>query len=118
MSLTQKDCEKILAEMTPQRQAVFLAKLGSMCTVYSREAYEFQGPGVTSPRLLRDFNEVHHRLYAQLSSLLRNGEGVFTADVLAAWIYGEGRDEAFQAASKGVFEHCVRNFQMDDGTKD
>lgn len=109
MPLTQKDCEKFLSEMTPESQAQFLARLGHMYTVYGRDAYEFQGSGVTKPRLLRDFNEVHHRLYAQLSSLLTRGEGVFSADVLAIWLCGEGRDEEFRVASLDAFERCLNN---------
>ncbi|MYN40348.1 hypothetical protein GTP55_13280 [Duganella sp. FT109W] len=110
MPLNQKDCEKVLAEMTPERQAQFLARLGHMYTVYGRDAYEFQGPGVTKPRLLRDFNEVHHRLYAQLGGLLTRGEGVFSPEVLAIWICGEGRDEEFRVASLDAFERCLKNF--------
>src|SRR5206468_1553003 len=61
MAFTQEDCEKALAGMSSQTQAQFLAGLGHIYTVFARDSYEFQGPGVTNPRLLRDFNEVHHR---------------------------------------------------------
>jgi hypothetical protein len=110
MPLTQKGCEAVLAEMTPQRQAQFLTRLGHMYTVYARDAYEFQGPGVTNPRLLRDFNEVHHRIYAQLTGLLMDGKDVFPPDILAVWLCGEGRDDAFRVVSLEVFERCLKNF--------
>jgi hypothetical protein len=79
-------------------------------TVYARDAYEFQGPGVTNPRLLRDFNEVHHRIYAQLTGLLMDGKDVFPPDILAVWLCGEGRDDAFRVVSLEVFERCLKNF--------
>lgn len=34
------------------------------------------------PKTFRDFNEAHHRVYAQLSPLLTQDEGVFPPDVL------------------------------------
>ena len=110
MALTQQDCEKALAEMSPKMQAAFLAKLGHAYTVSARESYEFQGPGVTNPRVLRDFNEVHHRVYAQLSALLAQDKGAFPPDVLASWLCGEGKDEAFRTASLNAFEHCLQKF--------
>ena len=108
MTFTQQDCERALAEMSAQNLAQFLAKLGHTYTVFARDSYEFQGPGVTNPRLLRDFNEVHHRVYAQLSALLMHGEGVFLPEVLASWLCGEGRDDAFQAVAKEAVERCLR----------
>lgn len=108
MAFTQEDCEQALAGMSSQTQAQFLAGLGHVYTVLARDSYEFQGPGVTNPRLLRDVNEVHHRLYAQLSALLMHGEGVFPPDVLASWLCGEGRSDAFRAASIEAFERCFR----------
>lgn len=110
MPLTQKDCETVLAGMTPQRQAQFLTRLGHMYTVYARDAYEFQGPGVTKPRLLRDFNEVHHRIYAQITGLLVHGEGVLPPDALAIWLCGDGRSEEFRVVSIDAFERCLKNF--------
>lgn len=109
MSLTQNDCEKVLADMTPQSQAQFLARLGHRYTVCARDAYEFQGPGITKPGLLRDFNELHHRLYAQLSALATGSVGIFPPDVMAVWLCGEGKDAAFRAACMDAFESCLRN---------
>lgn len=109
MSLTQKDCERILEHMSEAEQTAFLARMGHYLTVVGREAYEFQGPGVTNPRLLRDLNELHHRLYAQIRSLTVEGKKDFPADALASWLCGEGKSDEFRAACLFAFERCLPN---------
>ncbi|MFP5389976.1 MAG: hypothetical protein ACLGI6_00290 [Gammaproteobacteria bacterium] len=113
MTLTQQDCARALADMSTQELALFLARLGHMCTIFAREAYEFQGPGVTDPYLLRDFNELHHRVYSQLAALLRDSQAVFPPEALASWLSGEGRSETFRAAAMNAFESCFMEFSGD-----
>ena len=75
--------------MPASHQAHFLASLGHWITVVGRGAYEFQGPGVVDPRLLRDLNEVHHRIYAQLASIARDGRPQLDPESMASWLLGE-----------------------------
>jgi hypothetical protein len=111
MTITQQDCEKVLSDMPAETQAKFLAKLGHFLTVIAREAYEFQGPGVTNPRMLRDFNELHHRIYSQINGLVSNGTANFPPDVLASWLCGEERAEEFQNTCLMAFEQCLQRFK-------
>lgn len=109
MALTQQDCERILDSMSPDLQSTFLSRLGHLLTVVGRKAYEFQGPGVTDPRLLLDLNEIHHRLYTQIEGILAEGKLVFTSDILAAWLTAEGKSEILQQACFLAFERCLQN---------
>ena len=109
MSLTQKDCERILEHMSERDQTAFLARLGHYLTVVGREAYDFQGPGVINPCWLRDLNEVHHRIYSQIRSLAVEGKKNFPADALASWLSGEGKPDEFRAACLFAFERCLPN---------
>lgn len=106
MSYTQKDCERVLASMFCKQQAIFLARLGHYLSVVGREAYEFQGPGITNRRWLRDLNEVHHRIYSQIGSLTAEEIKGFPAGALASWLSGEGKSEEFQSACLNAFEKC------------
>lgn len=103
MPLSQKDCEILLSEMSASEQAHFLSILGHSLTVLARGAYEFQGPGVTNPRLLRDLNEIHHRIYAQMAGLIQNEKETFPPDVLASWVTAE--DKPYLQAS------CIEAFE-------
>lgn len=107
MSFNQKDCERALALMPPHEQAIFLCHLGHKLTVAGRFAYEFQAPGVTNPRLLRDLNEIHHRIYPQIRGLLQLGTGPFDAESLSAWLAGEDRSQELQSACLSAFEQCL-----------
>jgi hypothetical protein len=107
MAMTQQDCERILGEMSAPEQSQFLARLGHCLTVVGREAYEFQGPGVTDARLLRDLNEIHHRIYAQLGSLAAAGSQAFPPDVLASWLAAEDKSEQLQQSCLMAFERAL-----------
>jgi hypothetical protein len=109
MPLTQKDCERILEDMSEREQTTFLARFGYYLTIVGREAYEFQGPGVTNPRWLRDLNELHHRVHSQTRSLVVEGKKNFPADALASRLSGDGKPDEFRAACLFAFERCLPN---------
>lgn len=109
MALTQQDCERMLTNIPESEQAVFLARLGHFLTVVARDAYEFQGPDVTNPRLLRDLNEIHHRIYSQIRSLILGSEHCFPPEALASWLSAEGKSKELQAFCLDAFERCMPN---------
>lgn len=102
--MTQTDCEKALSSMTSAEQVRFLTTLGHTLTIAARGAYEFQAPGVTNPRLFRDFNEIHHRIYPQIRSLVGSGKPAFDAERMVSWLIGEGKSEEFQRSRLWAFE--------------
>ncbi|MDX2198110.1 MAG: hypothetical protein SF069_03965 [Phycisphaerae bacterium] len=78
--------------MSPQEQARFLSSLGHWITVIGRDGHGFQEPGVADALfLLRDLNEIHHRIYAQIHTALNTSQPCFPPDVIASWICGEGK---------------------------
>lgn len=107
--MTQQECEKILESMPLDEQARFLSRLGHLLTVVGRRAYEHLGPGVVDPRLLRDLNEIHHRIYAQLESLASGKSPAFTSDMMASWLAAEEKPELLQQACLLAFERCLAN---------
>ena len=106
MALTQSDCEIVLASMSEEERAYFLSVLGHELTIVGREAYEFQGPGVTNPRLLRDLNEIHHRIYSQIMNLGSRQAATFPLHVLASWVTAEGKPN-LQGACLAAFERSL-----------
>ena len=104
--MTKEDCKKIFDEMSNKEQAEFLLIFGHQMTIMAREAYEFQGPGVTIPRLLRDINEMNHRVYPQALSLIFSEKPEFPNDVIFSWLIGEDKPE-LQRASLYAFEKAL-----------
>lgn len=108
MPITPKECELAITAMESKEEIQFLAVLGHWLTVVARSTYEFQAPGVKDPITLRDFNELHHRIYAQIRSLSLNGQRELDAEDMTSWLVGEGRPEEFQASCLWAFEQSLQ----------
>lgn len=107
MPITRIECEKAIAAMTPTEECHFLAHLGHQLTVVARGTYEFQGPGVIDPFALRGFNEIHHRIYSQIRTLVANGRRSIDPESMASWLAAEGRSPELQAACLWAFEQAL-----------
>jgi hypothetical protein len=108
--MTQQTCEKLLSDLSPAEQAQFLTLLGHELTILGRSSYEFQVPGVTNPKLLRDLNEIQHRVHGQLFSLTSRGEPDFAPDLLASWLFAESKPY-LQPGLAFAFERAARHFR-------
>jgi hypothetical protein len=106
MPFSQTECERVLSKMSPNEEVYFLAHLGHWLTIVARGAYEFQAPGVNDPIALRSFNEIHHRVYAQIRSLASTGQRNFDSESLASWLTGEGKPDDFHASCLWAFEQA------------
>ena len=110
MESTQQACEHFLAGLQPADQAHFLCQFGHELTVLARSAYEFQGPGVVDPRLLRDLNEISHRIFAQVASLAAGRTPDFEPDILAGWLLGESKPH-LQSRLVAAFDRAAQRVQ-------
>ena len=108
MPITPKECELAIEAMKPNGEIQFLAVLGHWLTVVARSTYEFQAPGVKDPITLRDFNEIHHRLYAQIRSLSLTGQRNIEAEDMTSWLVGKNKPEEFQAGCLWAFEQSLQ----------
>ncbi|HEY5047033.1 MAG TPA: hypothetical protein VII49_03310 [Rhizomicrobium sp.] len=64
------------------KKARFLARLAHELTVCSRGTYEAGTNGVLEPEVLRDFNEIQHRVTGSLRDHLLETRGMSLASVL------------------------------------
>ena len=113
MPITRHECEQALSAMSPQKEVLFFAVLGHWLTVAARDTYEFQAPGVTNPVTLRAFNELHHRLYAQIRSLSLTGRRNLAVPDITSWLLGENQPEEFQARCLWAFEEALQRVCSD-----
>jgi hypothetical protein len=99
--------QKILNGLVVEDRLKLIISYGHELTIMCREAYEFQGSGVIIPRLLRDANEIHHRVYQAIRELAQGDEDGFSISGIAHWISENDRSVEIQSASIQAFERAV-----------
>ena len=110
MALTQADCEEILEGMAPLEQARFLAVLGHWLTVVARGTYVVMSDEVKDPKTLRSLNEIHHRIYGQINSLVSRRAATFPPDAMASWLAAEGGSAELQRTCLAAFEAAHKRY--------
>jgi hypothetical protein len=91
MGLNVRQCELHYKSLKPMQQALFLAQFGHKLSLLARQAYEIGGSGVADPKLLRDLNDITHRIFSQVAALLAGKSPPFDNDVLVSWLVAEGK---------------------------
>ena len=104
--MNSTEIETVLVSLDNQRQVHLLLAYGHWLTILARDAYEFQGPGVVKPRLLRDVNEISHGVYPKISELLNNLESSVSVEGISFWIAAEERNDEIRTASVEVFKRA------------
>ena len=111
MAFDAEQLVQYLNSMPPTEQAFLLGHIGHQITVSARGAYERNGPGVTDPRLLRDLNEITHRLFPQIAALSVGAPAPFSNEALVSWLSGEEkpsiRSHCHAAIERGIY-HAKR----------
>lgn len=112
MTVTPQECESFLSSMTDAELSLFLSFLGHELTIVARMAYEFQGPGVTDPRFLRDLNEIQHRVFGQLMAIARGGRSNYLpVDILVSWLLAESKPPRLKLEVNYAFERALKHFR-------
>mgnify|MGYP000552776293 CR=1 FL=1 len=104
------DAEQIQVELENLDDEAALNLLlvyGHELTIQARSSYEFQGAGVDDPRLLRDCNEIQHRLFQAIKEITSSSEDRFSLSGISYWIYSEDRNKNIQNASIKAFKRAL-----------
>ncbi len=109
-NMNSEEIDSQLKEFNSSQKIMFLLTYGHQLTIMAREAYEFQSPGVSNPRLLRDINEILHRVFQAIKEIEANSEECFSLSGISHWIYCADRSIDIQQASiqayKRALEYC------------
>lgn len=108
--MTLDDCRNVLEPMTRDERVVFLAEYGHELTILARCTYTEKTSGVTHPRLLRELNEIQHRIFNQIISLRRGRDEGYPLDVLVKILLAEHRP-ALRSSLDTAFARTVENCQ-------
>ena len=106
--MSKEEIQKELDKRDAHQKAVLLLTYGHQLTVMAREAYEFQGSGVERPRLLRDSNEILHRVFQAVRELETESEKCFSLSGIAHWIACNEKSGDIVYASAQAFAEALR----------
>ena len=95
--------EIALEKLDSNQKKLLLITYGHKLTVVARGAYEFKGPGVDDPRLLRDINEIQHRVYQAIRELEIGSEKCFSVSGISHWICNKEKSDTINQASLQAF---------------
>ncbi|MBV1908104.1 MAG: hypothetical protein KUG78_02225 [Kangiellaceae bacterium] len=97
-----------LESLNDEDTVEFLLRYGHELTIHARSGYEFQGSGVDDARLLRDCNEILHRVFQAIREIINNSEKRFSLGGISHWIVAEERNETIQQASMQAFNRAMK----------
>lgn len=106
--MNTKDIKRELDKLDNYQKSVLLLTYGFQLTVMAREAYEFQGSGVEKPRLLRDSNEILHRVFQALKEIETKSDKCFSLSGISHWISCEEKEGDIVSASKQAFSMALQ----------
>ena len=101
--MNEAQVKEKLEKLDDSESIEFLLVYGHELTIQARAGYEFQGPGVTDPRLLRDCNEIQHRVFQAIKEVVGGSEKRFSLSGLSHWILAKERNDTIQQASIQAF---------------
>jgi hypothetical protein len=95
-------------KLSNRQKSLLLLTYGHQLTILARDAYEFQGSGVDKPRLLRDSNEIMHRLFQALRELETKSVKCFSLTGIAHWISCDEKEGYIVHASQQAFSMALQ----------
>jgi hypothetical protein len=93
-------------------QAKFLALFSHNLTVSARISYEVGTENITNPRLIREINEIQHRVSMQIYLLLDNNSEPYPDDVLMQIILEHSENKELEAEVMWAFEQVADRFSV------
>ena len=105
--MTPKEIEATFEKLSNDQKISLLLQYGHCLSILAREAYEFQGPGVTNPELLRGINEIFHRIFPRVATLINDNKPNDSVSSVIHWIVGNGDTPEIQKTSISAFKMAV-----------
>lgn len=98
------------ADMSRDEKVHFLALLACEITVAGRETYEVGGDGVADAPLLRQLNEVQHRMVAAMRDLI-GGEARLPDETLMRTLMDHPHMPALQRLTQAAYRRAMDQFR-------
>jgi hypothetical protein len=97
----------LYSDLNRSAQIKLLSRFGFNLTIAARDTYEAGTEEVTDPQRLRRINEIQHRVFGHISSLIKNDPDRYPDDVLIS-ILLEHPDLTLRAYAEQAFSEAAR----------
>ena len=105
--MTHSEIDLQLAKLDDHQKMMVLLSYGHELTISARDGYEVQGDSLTKPRLLREINEIMHRIYLAAMEIERKDIGSFSLSSISHWISCEDRNKDLKKESINCFKRAL-----------
>ena len=107
--MTHTEIDSELAKLTNHQKMMVLLSYGHELTISARDGYEVKGDSLTKPRLLREINEIMHRIFSAAKEIERKDIGDFSLSSICHWISCEDRNTDLQKESINFFKRALKS---------
>ena len=105
--MTSIEIDKLLSNFTEDQKVLVLLAYGHELTISARDGYEVQGDSLTKPRLLREINEIMHRIFPAINEIQTKSVERFSLSSICHWISCEDRNTDLQKESINCFKRAL-----------
>ena len=106
--MTHSEIEKTLSNLSNHKKMMVLLDYGHELTISARDGYEVQGNSLTKPRLLREINEIMHRIFQAAKEIEIKTDQCFSLSSIGHWISCEERNQDLQKESINCFKRALK----------
>lgn len=105
-----EEAVKFFSHLSNAEEAEFLAVLGHELTITARDTYEVGAENIVNQPKIRRINEIQHRIFLQILSLVKRKEKCYPDDVLIQMILEHTEDKKFEADVAWAFKRAADRF--------
>jgi hypothetical protein len=106
--MTTEEALEIFTSLDKESRLLFLARYGHQLTIIARSAYVEEVSDMLAMRLLRDLNEIEHRLFGYMASIMTNDAHCFDDRTIVSILLG---NEPAGSGTATAFEAALRRTQ-------
>jgi hypothetical protein len=105
-----EEAVKFFSNLSNADELEFLVVLGHELTITARDAYEVGTENIVNQPKIRRINEIQHRIFLQIFSLVKRNEKSYPDDVLMRMILEHAEDKEFEADVAWAFKRAADRF--------
>lgn len=110
--MNRTEATLVFNHLSSDEQTKFLALFSHNLTVLARDSYEVGTENITKPFLIREINEIQHRVSMQIYLLLENSSERYPDDVLMQIFLEHSENTVFEAEMIRAFEQVAKRFSV------
>lgn len=105
-----EEAVNFFSHLSNAEEVEFLAVFGHELTIAARDAYDVGTENIVNQPKIRRINEIQHRIFLQILSLVKRNEKCYADDILVRMILEHAEDKKFEADIASAFKRAADRF--------